>query len=87
MTERVHRAAALWILLAVVWFGLSEDQHPLFAFAGIWRPGDEGPFMAILTCEANATVGAVHPKAMPVMLRPGDVPCHRRDLQPVEQRS
>ena len=28
--------------------------------------------MAFLTCEANATVGAVHPKAMPVMLRPGD---------------
>ena len=28
--------------------------------------------MAFLTCEANATVAAVHPKAMPVMLRPGD---------------
>ena len=27
--------------------------------------------MAFLTCEANQTVGAVHPKAMPVMLRPG----------------
>jgi putative SOS response-associated peptidase YedK len=53
-----------------VWFGLSEDQHPLFAFAGIWRPGEGGPFMAFLTCEANATVGAVHPKAMPVMLAP-----------------
>ena len=26
--------------------------------------------MAFLTCEANQTVGAVHPKAMPVMLRP-----------------
>jgi putative SOS response-associated peptidase YedK len=55
-----------------VWFGLSEEQHPLFAFAGIWRPGEEAPFMAFLTCEANETVGAVHPKAMPVMLRPGD---------------
>jgi putative SOS response-associated peptidase YedK len=44
----------------------------LFAFAGIWRPGEEGPYMAFLTCEANATVGAVHPKAMPVMLRPAD---------------
>ena len=54
-----------------VWFGLTEEQHPLFAFAGIWRPGEEGPFMAFLTCEANRTVGAVHPKAMPVMLRPG----------------
>jgi putative SOS response-associated peptidase YedK len=29
--------------------------------------------MAILTSAPNATVGAVHPKAMPVMLRPGDV--------------
>jgi putative SOS response-associated peptidase YedK len=55
-----------------VWFGLSEEQHPLFAFAGIWRPGEGGPFMAFLTCEANQTVGAVHPKAMPVMLRPGE---------------
>ena len=55
-----------------VWFGLTEEQHPLFAFAGIWRPGEGGPFMAFLTCEANSIVGAVHPKAMPVMLRPGD---------------
>ena len=54
-----------------VWFSLSEGQNPLFAFAGLWRPGEEGPFMAFLTCEANQLVGAVHPKAMPVMLRPG----------------
>lgn len=44
----------------------------MFAFAGIWRPGEDEPFMAFLTCEANATVAAVHPKAMPVMLRPGE---------------
>ena len=56
-----------------MWFGLHEDEHPLFAFAGLWRPGEGGPFMAFLTCDANATVGAVHPKAMPVMLRPSDV--------------
>jgi putative SOS response-associated peptidase YedK len=55
-----------------VWFGLHEEAHPLFAFAGIWRPGEEGQFMAFLTCEANQTVGSVHPKAMPVMLRPGE---------------
>ncbi|MEO7563877.1 MAG: SOS response-associated peptidase family protein [Sphingomicrobium sp.] len=57
------------------WFGLHEDAHPLFAFAGIWRPAseerEEGPYMAFLTCAANQLVGAVHPKAMPVMLRPG----------------
>ena len=28
--------------------------------------------MAFLTCEPNATVGAVHPKAMPVVLDPGN---------------
>lgn len=56
---------------AKAWFGLNHDAHPLFAFAGIWRPGEGGPFMAFLTCEANQIVGAVHPKAMPVMLRPG----------------
>ncbi|GAA3907239.1 SOS response-associated peptidase [Sphingomonas limnosediminicola] len=54
-----------------VWFGLSEEHHPLFAFAGIWRPGEGGPYMAFLTCEANQLVGEVHPKAMPVMLTPG----------------
>ena len=60
---------------AKVWFGLTEGAHPLFAFAGLWRPGDgnsEEPYMAFLTCEANEVVGAVHPKAMPVMLRPSE---------------
>ena len=56
---------------AKVWFGLQPEQHPLFAFAGIWRPGSDGPFMAFLTCDANTVVGEVHPKAMPVMLSPG----------------
>ena len=56
-----------------VWFGMHQDTHPLFAFAGLWRPGDEGPYMAFLTCAPNATVGAVHPKAMPVMLRLEDI--------------
>lgn len=56
-----------------VWFGLHPEQDPLFAFAGIWRPGEERPFMAFLTCDANRVVGDIHPKAMPVMLRPADV--------------
>ena len=59
-----------------VWFGMGEAHDPVFAFAGLWRPGAKddsaGPFMAFLTCAANAMVGAVHPKAMPVMLRPSD---------------
>lgn len=58
-----------------VWFGLHEHEEPLFAFAGLWRPGEGGiAHMAFLTCEPNTIVGAVHPKAMPVMLRTADVP-------------
>ncbi len=55
-----------------VWFGMGDGHDELFAFAGLWRPGEGGPFMAFLTCAANDVVGAVHPKAMPVMLRPRD---------------
>ena len=53
-----------------VWF--AHKEAPVFAFAGIWRPGDAGSFMAFLTCEPNDLVGSVHPKAMPVMLEPDD---------------
>lgn len=56
-----------------VWFGMHEDHEPLFAFAGLWRPGAGGPFMAFLTCEPNQTVAAVHPKAMPVILARDDL--------------
>ena len=57
------------------WF--SVPSQPVFAFAGIWRPveGDLlGPSacFAMLTCEPNALVAPVHPKAMPVILHPED---------------
>jgi putative SOS response-associated peptidase YedK len=48
------------------WFALQSGEP--FAFAGIWRDADTGPRFAFLTCEPNPLVGAVHPKAMPVML-------------------
>lgn len=52
-----------------VWF------RPTFegaAFAGIWAPGAEGapPVHAVLTRAPNRVVAAVHPKAMPVVVRP-----------------
>ncbi|OYW50426.1 MAG: DUF159 family protein [Novosphingobium sp. 28-62-57] len=48
------------------WFALNDQ--PLFAFAGLWRSTAEGPRFAFLTCAPNATVGRIHPKAMPVIL-------------------
>ena len=61
------------------WFALGEDR-PLFVFAGLWRPwtGVRGTkadpahgaheLFAFLTCDPNAVVAPVHPKAMPVIL-------------------
>ena len=45
---------------------------PVAAFAGIWRQSDEGKVFAFLTCEPNPLVAQIHPKAMPVILRPED---------------
>jgi putative SOS response-associated peptidase YedK len=65
------------------WFALDE-YRPLFCFAGIWTPwfGTRGTKAApvtgehkvfgFLTTEPNTVVGAVHPKAMPVLLTTQD---------------
>ncbi len=64
-----------------VWFAFDESR-PIAAFAGLWtrwrstRKIAEGEvtcdLFAFLTTDANAEVGAVHPKAMPVILTSGD---------------
>jgi putative SOS response-associated peptidase YedK len=51
------------------WFGVPTE--PILAFAGIWRNSEVASF-AFLTTEPNSIVGAVHPKAMPVILHPED---------------
>jgi putative SOS response-associated peptidase YedK len=60
-----------------IWFALGESR-PLVCFAGMWtswtsvrkvREGETtNDLFAFLTTEPNAEVGAVHPKAMPVIL-------------------
>jgi putative SOS response-associated peptidase YedK len=64
-----------------IWFALDETR-PLACFAGIWtnwtsvRKVKEGEttnvLYAFLTTEPNAEVGAIHPKAMPVILTTPD---------------
>jgi putative SOS response-associated peptidase YedK len=61
-----------------VWFAFDESR-PLGVFAGIWtrwtsvRKAKEGEttndIFAFLTTAPNREVGAIHPKAMPVILR------------------
>jgi putative SOS response-associated peptidase YedK len=62
------------------WFAVDESR-PLAVFAGIWttwkgtRGTKKNPIQGehqlfgFLTADANAEVGAIHPKAMPVILR------------------
>lgn len=58
------------------WFRL--PSRPVFAFAGLWRPladdllGSSGGAFAMLTCEPNALVAPIHPKAMPAILHEED---------------
>jgi putative SOS response-associated peptidase YedK len=64
------------------WFARTNGE-PMF-LAGIWRTweGDRGPkskpvagphqIFSFLTCEPNGVVAPIHPKAMPVILSPGD---------------
>jgi len=57
------------------WFSLRAQ--PIFAFAGIWRPTEADPVFSFLTCgydgdPANHVVGAIHPKACPVILHEED---------------
>ena len=52
------------------WFRVTSE--PVSAFAGIWRPTEEGDAFGFLTCEPNPLVAPLHPKAMPVILHPQD---------------
>ena len=52
------------------WFSI--PSRPIFALAGIWRPAADGGAYAFLTTEPNPLVGAIHPKAMPVILDEND---------------
>lgn len=52
-------------------------SQPIAAFAGIWRPTDDAPVFSFLTCgydgdPATHVVGAIHPKACPVILHEED---------------
>lgn len=58
-------------------FWFSVLSQPIFAFAGIWRPTEGVPVFSFLTCgydgdPANHVVGAIHPKACPVVLHEED---------------
>lgn len=57
------------------WF--TVPSRPIFTFAGVWQLTDKGPAYAFLTCGYDGdpsyhVVGAIHPKATPVILHDED---------------
>lgn len=52
------------------WFTVKGRE--VAAFAGLWRPSEEGLVYAFLTCAPNELVKPLHPKAMPVILHEDD---------------
>jgi putative SOS response-associated peptidase YedK len=58
-------------------FWFKVPSHPIFALAGIWRPSADVPVFSFLTtgydgAPSTHVVGAIHPKACPVILHPED---------------
>ena len=54
-----------------MWFGVPDQ--PVFAVAGFWQRTSEGNGFTMVTCDPNALVAPIHPKAMITVLKPEDV--------------
>ncbi len=53
-----------------MWFAVTDQ--PIFAVAGFWQAIGDARGFAMVTCDANALVAPVHPKAMITILAPED---------------
>ncbi|RZF63481.1 DUF159 family protein [Sphingomonas populi] len=54
-----------------MWFAVPEQ--PVFAVAGFWQRTEAGNGFTMVTCDPNALVAPIHPKAMITILDPADV--------------
>ena len=53
-----------------MWFAVPDQA--VFAVAGLWQHTTDGRAFAMVTCDPNALVAPVHPKAMITILAPED---------------
>jgi putative SOS response-associated peptidase YedK len=53
-----------------MWFQVTDQ--PIFAVAGFWQHTKEGSGFAMVTCDPNALVAPIHPKAMITILKTED---------------
>lgn len=54
-----------------MWFAV--PSQPVFAVAGFWQTTAEGNGFTMVTCDPNALVSPIHPKAMITILSPDDI--------------
>ncbi|MGO4169195.1 SOS response-associated peptidase family protein [Novosphingobium sp. YAF33] len=54
-----------------MWFAVTDQ--PTFVVGGFWQRTETGNGFTMVTCDANALVAPIHPKAMVTILDPGDV--------------
>lgn len=54
-----------------MWFQVADQ--PIFPVAGFWQRTKEGNGFTMVTCDPNALVAPIHPKAMITILKPQDV--------------
>jgi putative SOS response-associated peptidase YedK len=53
-----------------MWFQVTDQ--PVFAVAGFWQHTKEGTGFTMVTCDPNALVAPIHPKAMITILKPAE---------------
>ena len=53
-----------------MWFDVVDQ--PIFAVAGFWRAIGDARYFTMVTCDPNALVAPIHPKAMLTILQPED---------------
>lgn len=53
-----------------MWFAVADQ--PIFAVAGFWQRTAQGPGFTMVTCDPNALVASIHPKAMVTVLHEAD---------------
>lgn len=65
-TQDKHQVGTGKPVKGEMWF--SVPAQPIFAVAGFWQLTAKGRGFAMVTCDANPLVAAVHPKAMITIL-------------------
>jgi len=69
-TPDVHDVGGGKPIKGEMWFAV-RDQ-PIFAVAGFWQQTEKGKGFTMVTCDPNALVAPIHPKAMITVLEEAD---------------